>query len=370
MVKINLISSDFLGTSGYGVHTRNLANALHEIGAEVRIECPKPDNWTRFVTDAELLMATRELDKDYISILIGQPQWINVVKADNPRATGVFVVWEGDKVPFYWLNHLQEADFILVPSTHVLDAIKNTAGNLFDNLFKDKIFIVPHGVDFAKFPLMEKKKDRPFTFLFNKGWRGGLEDRSGLQYLLQAYDEEFTKADNVRLLVHINPAYLQPGFNITEELKKIGVSENENRAPILISLDNIPENQLANLYSEGDVFVCPTRAEGFNIAGLEAKATGMPNIQTAFGGQLDYMNGYDMGVTYELAEVKNDIQYEGIKWAVPNIDNLKLCMREMYNKRDILNDYSSGIRKSIENFTWHNAARKLIEAIKEKNLYI
>ena len=129
MVKINLISSDFLGTSGYGVHTRNLANALHEVGAEVRIECPKPENWTRFVSDAELLMCTRKMDKDYVSILIGQPQWINIVKADNPKATGVFVVWEGDSVPYYWIAHLGLADFILVPSKHVYDAIINTVNN-------------------------------------------------------------------------------------------------------------------------------------------------------------------------------------------------------------------------------------------------
>ena len=368
MIKINIVSSDFLGTSGYGVHTRYLANSLHELGAEVRVECPKPENWTRFVTDAELLMLTRPMSKEFVSILIGQPQWINTIKSENPKAVGVFLVWEGNKLPSYWIDHLKLADFVLVPSTHVLDALRNTSTN-FEEDFKNKTFIVPHGVDFNKFNFIERKKDRPFTFLFNKGWRGGMEDRSGLQYLLLAYDQEFTKDDNVRLLIHINPAYLHQGFSIQTEFEKLGLDKiRDNKAPIAINLDNLSDKQLIEFYSEGDVYVCPTRAEGFNIAGLEAKATGMPNIQTVFGGQTDYMNGYDMGITFELREVKNDIQYEGIEWAVPNLDNLRQCLREMYNKRDILPTYSQGISDSVKDFSWRNSGRKLLESLKLLNL--
>jgi len=38
--------------------------------------------------------------------------------------------------------------------------------------------------------------------------------------------------------------------------------------------------------------------------------------------------------------------------------------------RDILPGYRNVVRNSVENFTWHNAGRKLLQVLKDKNLYI
>ena len=361
-MKINIIG-DIFGTSGFAVHTRNLANALHEAGAEVRIESNKPQDWYRYVTDSELLMLNRNLDKEYISILIGHPQWIDLVKSSNCKKSGVFVVFEGDKIPKFWIKYLLKCDFVLCPSLHVLEAIKKTCTEIEWDRIKNILFIIPHGVDQNLFPLLERNNEK-FTFLYNKGWKGGNEDRGGLQYLLKAFDEEFGKEKDVRLLVHINPAYLPPYFNLDKEFINLGLPLNREVQNILINFGNLQQKELLHMYKEGDVYVCPTRAEGFNIAGLEAKSTGIPTIQTGYGGQLDYMSENDYKIDYDLVEVTHDITYEGIKWAVPDINHLKKIMREVYNNRDEIKKKSNTIREEIKDYTWLNSAKKLINNLK------
>ena len=99
---------------------------------------------------------------------------------------------------------------------------------------KDKIKIIPHGVDLNLFKPPEEKPKRPFTFLCSKGWRGGMEDRGGVQYVLKAFSEEFTPKDDVRLIIKLNPAYLPLGFDFAEEMNKIGIKKKE-KPEILIS---------------------------------------------------------------------------------------------------------------------------------------
>ena len=50
---INIIGT-FFGTSGYAVHTRNLANAINKI-TDTRITTSAGPGWERLVNDARLL---------------------------------------------------------------------------------------------------------------------------------------------------------------------------------------------------------------------------------------------------------------------------------------------------------------------------
>ena len=76
-----------------------------------------------------------------------------------------------------------------------------------DNLDKEKIFIIPHGVNFDEFKIIENE-NKPFTFLFNKGWRGGTEDRGGFQYLLKAFDVLLIFVSDVDKFLFISTVYV------------------------------------------------------------------------------------------------------------------------------------------------------------------
>lgn len=361
-MKINIVGNIF-GSDGFASHVRQLSNALHEQGAEVRIDCPKPQNWQMQVNDAELSMLSREFSEDMTSVLVGNPIYMPLVWAENPEKSVAFVIWEGDKVPKGWIKFLidDRTDQIWVPSRHVKLAIRNSLEGDVNEYTKvmQKVEVIPHGVDLSIFNPKEKKKDRPFTFAVNKGWRGGMEDRGGVQYTLKAYFEEFTKDDDVRLICKINPSYLPANWDMKTELKNIGIEKKDSNPDLQIDTNNVSFSAIPDFYNEADIFVNSCRCDGFGLPALEAKAMGIPLIQTNFGGQLDYMDEHDKTIDYKLELVTHDIMYEGVQWAVPGIVHLKQLMRGAYENRDKVIPYS----KDINNWTWRESAKKISKAL-------
>ena len=200
------------------------------------------------------------------------------------------------------------------------------------------------------------KSDKPFVFLMNKGWRH-MRDRGGVMYGVQAYLEEFTKDDNVELIVKINPAY---GFN-QEIMKNFKFTDNSPKVTLIT--ENIEYNKLVDLYNQCDVFVSPTRAEAFNLPILEAMACGKPAITSSFGGQNDYCNDNSWIIGGEMTEVTWDVQYEGISWIIPNIKLLKNCLREAYESPETVKQKGIKSLETAKEYTWENTAKKIIELI-------
>lgn len=383
MLKLNIIGN-FFGTDGYSLHTRNLANFLANEGVDVRVDTGKFPGWETQVNDTELNMLSKDLDRDATTLMITTPPSWRFGLAEGTKKFIGFVVWEGDRMPKYWEKYIKQADLIFVPSKHVQDALPKGV----------KSHIIPHGVDTNLFkprtveddvknfkktahivPKQLVAKDKPFTFVCCKGWRGGMEDRGGVQYLIKAFSEEFKPTEDVQLILKLNPAYLPPNFSIKTEMEKLqkegnfslGKKTKHKKKLMKISTDNLPYTLLPNFYNEGDVFVCPTRGEAFNIPGLEAMACGLPTIQTDFGGQTDYIqhsiNGYL--VKYKLEYVTSDILYEGVKWATPDMEDLKLLMRSAFQNREKMKEFGKEARKTAEKFTWKASAKKVINALRK-----
>ena len=381
---MNVIGNIF-DSSGYSIHTRELANALSK-HTDVTLITALVPNWEREVTDKELQMIKRKPDD--INLIITNPlYWKTNITA---KRNWVFLVWEGDKIPECYLEEClnPEIEYIFVPSTHTREALWNTYWGGIDpahvseddEKFWSKVKIMSHGVDLDKFyPINSQQKinnmegkdvdksdnlakpplQTTFTFLVNKGWRN-LEDRGGTQYAVQAYLEEFTKKDNIQLIIKVNPVYGVP--DIDKMVKELGWTKDSPK--IVIDTNNYKYQDLIKLYNQCDVFVCPTRAEAFGLPGLEAKACGKATIQTNYGGQTDYMKeGTDLFVDYELGEVMHELQYEGCLWAKPKIKELKEKMRWSYNNPQELKKRGKQALHEAREFTWDKTANLITNLI-------
>jgi len=356
MTKINIIGQ-FLGTSGYASHTRQLANALSKV-CDVRIITQMYPGFEKELTDDELVNIKKQDDKERINIIIALPHsWKMLCDRDNNVG---FLVWEGDKIPISWLDDCKNKSIkqIWVPSKHTKDAVLKTISeskkpSIWNDVIK-KLRIVPHGVDFSLF--FAKEKPTAFTFLCNKGYRN-IYDRGGIQYVVQAFAEEFEK-DECRLLLKINPAYNSSPLPLHELHMKFC----SGRTDILVAPDNIPFSDMINVYNGCHVFVSATRAEAFNIPCVEAMACGLPVVTTNFGGQTDFVDSsFGYLVDYNLTEIKHELMYEGIKWATPDIKDLRKGMRQMFelwknNKYDFDKLSLLAIEKS-KLYTWESSAR-------------
>jgi glycosyltransferase involved in cell wall biosynthesis len=351
---INCIGQIF-DTSGYAIHFKNLVNALNK-KTDVRISVPLIPDWNRWVNDDELEMLKRKPTDDEINLIVTHPVYwrLNLGKGRN----WVFLVWEGDRIPKYFIDEClnEKIEYILVPSNHTKDAVLNTIkGTPYLTKILDKIKIIPHGVNLDLFHPMPKPKKH--TFLVNKGWRN-LEDRGGTQYAIKAFLEEFSDKDDVEMIIKINPVYGVPDINsLIEKL----TDKRDNLPKLLIDITNYDYKDMVKLYNRGTVFVAPTRAEAYHLGIIEAMACGLPVITTNFGGQTDYVkeNGWLIGG--KLNEIKHEIQYEGIKWLTPDVDELKKAMRESYENKELCRNKGNISLKEAFNNTWDITAEKLME---------
>lgn len=368
-VKINIIGN-FIGSDGYTAHSKGLANALYK-QADCKIMTQLQQGWEGQVNDAEFDMITKAERKEDWNVIISIPHMWKMFLGTGKNAC--YCVWEGDKVPESWIDEFlnPKIDLILVPSEHTRRAIWNTYFDISipynlsgeDLKFWNKVKIVPHGIDRSKFYKTNQEKGDTFTFVCNKGWRGNLTDRGGVQYLLKAFAEEFSKDEKVKLRLKLNPAYINPQI-VEQAFNYLGLPEDRPPIEIIPSLMN--EKQLNEFYNSGDYFICPNRAESFGLPGLEAMGCGLANIQTNYGGQTDYMTDKNsLFVDYELGFSEEVPAYEGIKWATPKIESIRKQLRWAFENQDKIKEMGRQAEEDSKKFTWDLSAEKLYKYMME-----
>jgi glycosyltransferase involved in cell wall biosynthesis len=147
------------------------------------------------------------------------------------------------------------ADRIIAPSTHVVDSFTPWPE------CARKVFLNPLGVDIDQFPMrVRPSRSREPTVLFVGQW----SYRKGVDVLTEAIME----MDRVTL-VHVG-ALSDVSFP---------------KAPQFIHRDPVPQQKLAEFYSAADVFVLPSREDGFGVVLSQALSSGVSVVCTdATGG--------------------------------------------------------------------------------------
>jgi len=189
-------------------------------------------------------------------------------------------------------------------------------------------------------------------------------DRGGVQYTIEAFLNEFTDKDSVVLLIKINPSYGVP--DMTKIINELKPKNRNDFASIEVICDNIPYKELNNLYNRSDVFVSSTRAEGFNLPCVESMAVGKPVITTNFGGQTDFVNEENGWlIDYKLETVTEEVAYEEVQWAIPDVEDLRRIMRHCFENQKEVKE--KGKRASLDamNFTWRHSAKKALSFINQ-----
>lgn len=395
-MKINIIGNYF-GIDGFSNHTRQLAIALDKLkDVDISMICNRHQGWESQVNDQELQIMLRDPEEANINIMIGQPQYWRLHSTENKPFIG-FLVWEGDKIPEYWIPYLLDENVkqIWVPSMHVKQAMVNTMNkiNIDDCNIIEKTKIVPHGVDLDIFkpnsPQITASGDKPlpdgasreinganvassaktdititsvktednFKFLVDKGWRS-LLDRGGTQDTIKAYLEEFNEEDKVELIIKINTAYTMGDINMM--LKQLKPKNKTSFAVIKFITDVVPFEKLNEIYNLGDVFINSSKAEAFHLGCLQAMACGLPVISNDFGGQTDFINNENGWLLKEgtMKEVTHELEYEGISWKDVNIKELRKSMRDVYNNKEEVKTKSIKSINDCKEFTWNKSAEK------------
>lgn len=151
----------------------------------------------------------------------------------------------------------------------VFTAVSTASTEYFQSLSHRPVIIVPNGIHLEKFqsykPTAKKAKNAEKTIFYI----GRLENRKGVKYLLQAYEELCHKRRDVRLVIG--------GTGVDDKKLKDYVEDNE--IPRVEFLGFISEEDKIRYLHESDLFCSPARyGESFGIVLLEAMAAGLPIV--------------------------------------------------------------------------------------------
>lgn len=184
------------------------------------------------------------------------------------------------------------------------------------NLPKSKIKIVPNWVDTSRFVFKKSKNNSKKIILFAHK----LVPRKGADYL-----PEIAK--------NVIKAYPNVSFWVAGD----GLLKNElEKSSNLKLLGNIPNTKIPELFSKADVFIMPSRQEGFPRVLIEAMAASLPFVAFNVGGVMDILskqqkwsvvpkNDTNKFSAKVISLLKNDKQQKKlIKSGLMQIDNFSM----------------------------------------------
>ena len=205
---------------------------------------------------------------------------------------------------------------------------------------KEKIRIVPNGVDIATFYDNNKLTKKPNQILF-VSVMDRYHDFKGLSYLLKAVQLLELKQP-VKLIV------VGDGETVSKyqaECEIIGIAERVN------FIGSLNHRELAKVYQASEIFVLPSiNTEGFGLVLLESLACGTPVITTKYAGVAQEIVANDCGI---LVKEKSSEQ-------------LAAAMLKLLESHELRTKMNINGKRLIEaKYTWNSVVSKIDKVYQE-----
>ena len=248
------------------------------------------------------------------------PSYTKANHKDRPRLIIGRMMTESSHLSAEEAREARDLDEIWVPSHFHADVFAKAG------VPRSKLFTLPEAVnvDFyagSRVP----KKDGIFRFVSVFKY----ERRKGADILLQSYWKAFKNSDPVELLIRsYKPSWERGSKNLNFvfnelALRYFGVPMSSLAKVVWLDKE-LSKQGLKELYQRSDVFVLPTRGEGWCLPCVEAMANSLPIIVTNFSGPTMYLK----------EELSYGIQPERINsdgTAEPDSEQLIAVMKEVFN---------------------------------------
>lgn len=191
-------------------------------------------------------------------------------------------------VPLLEKLSIRRADHIIVVSRHTKKSLSKYYG-----VSEGLITVIHNGHEWddkSSVPGKSTTKEKsPLKVLFV----GRLEERKGVQFLLKSI-KHFDKSCDV------NARFILVGKGNHQQYRQLS---NFLGIDHLVSFEGyLEEERLKKLYANSDIFVLPSKLEGFGLVLLEAIEFGLPVIGTNRGGIPEVIEEYNNGTIVRYGE--------------------------------------------------------------------
>lgn len=253
----------------------------------------------------------------------------------------VYSMWETTSVPKDQIEEINKAATLLyVPCRQHLESFQECGVHIPSK-------VLHHGVDATQFPYLQRDPRDLFVF----GSFGDLSLRKGTDVLIRAFQDEFSAREPVRLL-------------LKSSVRSHAYEMKDPRITLISGFMN--QSELLDYLRDVDVFVLPSRGEGFGLCGLEAMSTGLPVIATNWSGPVEYLDPeYSFPLRFRLVDAKgieaNSVRYFG-QWAEPDYEHLRYLLRWVYEHQEEAAEKGRRAAEVVhKQWTWDRLARQIIE---------
>ncbi len=355
-----LLEGAFYSGHGLAEGNRILLRILSRAGYRVRIRAIDKDWGKTALPPQEVAFLSSFEQTRLLSNDVFIHNWVGSEIRYNPdfRINIARTTFETDRIPDSWVPELNKFDEVWVQCTFNLVTFEQSGivrpMVLIPNFFDESQY-QPMGY---KYPLRSNYSYR-FLSVFD------LRERKGYDILLWAYLNEFSKRDDVELVIKIRSGKTLP--MLKDVLSRHPKNEIYRPAIQIISHMMSPF-ELFGLYRTCDAFVLPTRGEGWGRPFFEAMLMQMPVIGTNWSGQTDFMNednSYPIRVD-KLVPVQHNPSLKGHYWAQPSMKDLRAKMR--YVQKHPKEAMKKGIlarKYLLSNFSMKEAAQKVVREIEK-----
>jgi len=193
--------------------------------------------------------------------------------------------------------------------------------------------IVPDaGIQWARTAELKQVLSLPAKYIL---FVGTLQPRKNVPFLLRSFARLKQQAGLPHKLVLAGQRG-SAAAEIEELIQQLGIA-----ADVLIT-GYLDEWQLPLLYKMADLFVLPTRYEGFTLVTLEAMAYGVPVIAT------------------DTSSLREGVGDAGLLVQVDNVDELALAMQRVLTNESLRKELIARGEVQARKFTWENCARETL----------
>jgi len=364
------------GTTGYDRHTREFTRALHRLGAPLQLSPMK--GWSLPQRDFQEDALFRELQKPRPTDLTLHFTMPTQCEPRAGRVNANYTMFEGDRIPAEWGRRAAEHALIVVPNETCRSAW------LAGGVTREKLAIAPLAVDGAFFAgpaepmeldvtLSHRPIPRPLrTYARRFLHIAELRPRKNLLGLLRTWICA-TKPEDDAVLVVKSTCFVPPD-RVAFEQDLRAMQERlgrglEDAAPVVMLHSLFDDDQMRALYKAVTHYISLSFGEGWDFPMMEAACCGLDLIAPRHSGYLSYLGEDDAlwvpaklePASFEGSSGRADRRFfAGIQWWRPDehaaIEAVRIAVRGERARQ-------SPQRRIMHDFTWENAARKLLEAL-------
>jgi glycosyltransferase involved in cell wall biosynthesis len=363
----------YRGISGYDLVVRSLAREF--LGRGVRLQMIDLPRWS----PGKLPWAVRDPVFRGLWQLVPSKTVVHFCMPHQAdpfagMANANFTMFEGSKVPEFWIEAHRRHELVIVPTRHCME-MWVAAG-----LPKDKIATCPLGVDCGTYrpgvePLtLHDEEGRPVSSYRVRFLNvSDVVPRKNLEGLYRCWLTATNGGDDAILIMKTScgsSKWLARFMQHLRDVERDVGRRPEEAAPILWLLNRrLPDADMPRLFASATHYWSMSRGEGWDLGMAQAGATALELLAARHTGYLTYLDdtvAHMMPVRETAASSvwsdNLDRLFQGATWWEPDADAAIDLLRRAIDGR--LESKGTDARERIASrFTWSHAADRLLKIL-------